>query len=211
MLCLSPDFLENRVMRKSPQQQRSKQMVNTLLEATAKCIALRGLDNTSTPAIAEMAGVSVGSLYQYFDGKEALLAALLNKLALDVGTTLKHIPLSEGIALRTLIEQAIDMGFSLLNSSDGLYLELVRNWHRLPTEQVADVLQQHFSETARMYFIKHYHQYPIVDLQARLFIIINSTLFTMVRLASQQHESLLSEKSVRDGLVNMIVGYLEQV
>jgi hypothetical protein len=33
----------------------------------------------------------------------------------------------------------------------------------------------------------------------------------MVRLASQQHESLLSEKSVRDGLVNMIVGYLEQV
>ena len=46
-------------MRKSPQQQRSKQMVNTLLEATAKCIALRGLDNTSTPAIAEIAGVSV--------------------------------------------------------------------------------------------------------------------------------------------------------
>ena len=42
----------------------------------------------------------------------------------------RHIPLNEGVTLRTLIEQAIDMGFSLLNSSDGLYLELVRNWHR---------------------------------------------------------------------------------
>lgn len=43
-----PCFLEIRVMRKSPQQQRSKQMVNTLLEATAKCIALRG--DLITPA-----------------------------------------------------------------------------------------------------------------------------------------------------------------
>ncbi len=203
-------FLENRVMRKSPQQQRSKQMVNTLLEATAQCIAQRGLDNTSTPIIAEMAGVSVGSLYQYFDSKEALLEALLNKLALDVGKALTNLPLVEGANLRAMIELAIDLGFNLLNSSDGLYLELVRNWHRLPTQQVTDVLQQHFSETARIYFIHHYQQYPIIDLHVRLFIIINSTLFTMVRLASQKPEGLLSEKAVRNGLVNMIVGYLEQ-
>lgn len=196
-------------MRKAPQQKRSKQMVAILLDATAQCIAQRGLDGTTTPVIAEMAGVSVGSLYQYFDGKESLLSALLDKLAHDVANALKHIPLTEGAGLRSMIEQAIDLGFGLLNSHDGLYLELVRNWHRLPTQQVADVLQQHFLETARLYFIKHYHQHPIEDLQVRLFIIINSTLFSMVRLASQQGV-WLSEQAVRNGLVDMVVGYLEQ-
>ena len=68
-------------MRKKPQQQRSRQMVDTLIEATARTIAQRGLDGATTPAIAETAGVSVGSLYQYFDGKEALIAALRSVLS----------------------------------------------------------------------------------------------------------------------------------
>lgn len=71
-------------MRKRPQQQRSRQMVDTLIEATARTIANHGLDSTTTPLIAETAGVSVGSLYQYFEDKDALIAALLDKLARDV-------------------------------------------------------------------------------------------------------------------------------
>lgn len=196
-------------MRKQPQQQRSRQMVQTLLQATAQAVSRYGIDGTSTPVIAELAGVSVGSLYQYFDSKEALLEGLIDQLAFEVTTTLKHLPVPDNMSLRDLIGQAIDFGFSLLHRSDGLYLELVRNWHRLPTEKVADIFQQHFFETARLYFIQHYQKYPIPDLQVRLFIIVNSTLFTMVRLASQQ-QALLPEAAVRQGLIDMIVGYLEQ-
>ena len=53
-------------MRKAPQQARSRQMVDRLIDATATCIAERGLTDTPTHAIAETAGVSVGSRYQYF-------------------------------------------------------------------------------------------------------------------------------------------------
>lgn len=196
-------------MRKAPQQERSRQMVQTLINATAKCIAERGLDGTSTPVIAEMAGVSVGSLYQYFNSKEALIEALLDKLTQDVATAVQQIPLGAGWTLREMIGGAIDLGFGLLHSADGLYLELVRNWHRLPTQRVADVLQQHFLEGARLYFIQHYNAHPITNLQVRLFIIINSTLFTMVRLMGQENAAI-PERAVRDGLVDMIVGYLEQ-
>ncbi|MEL0028459.1 MAG: TetR family transcriptional regulator [Perlucidibaca sp.] len=49
-------------MRKRPQQERSRQMVAALIEATARCITAHGLDNTTTPRIAEIACVSVGSL-----------------------------------------------------------------------------------------------------------------------------------------------------
>jgi AcrR family transcriptional regulator len=195
-------------MRKRPQQERSRQMVDTLIEATARVISQRGLDGATTPLIAEAAGVSVGSLYQYFEGKEALIEALVEKLADDVATALKRLPLSEDASLHELVAAAIHFGFAMLNSRDGLFLELVRNWHRLPTQMVADVLQQHFLELARVFFLKHYHDHPIENLQVRIFIIANSTLFTMVRLISQEN-LMIRQEAVAEGLITMIVGYLE--
>lgn len=47
-------------MRKAPQQQRSKIIVDHILEATQQCIAQYGLLHTTTPKIAEKSGVSVG-------------------------------------------------------------------------------------------------------------------------------------------------------
>lgn len=62
--------------RKSPRQQRSQQTVDTILQATARVLAEYGYAGTNTNLIAETAGVSVGSLYQYFPNKNALIAAL---------------------------------------------------------------------------------------------------------------------------------------
>lgn len=62
--------------RKSPRQQRSQQTVDTILQATARVLAKHGYAGTNTNRIAETAGVSVGSLYQYFPNKNALIAAL---------------------------------------------------------------------------------------------------------------------------------------
>ncbi|HCT40110.1 MAG TPA: TetR/AcrR family transcriptional regulator [Moraxellaceae bacterium] len=195
-------------MRKRPQQQRSRQMVETLVDATARCIVENGLDGATTPRIAELAGVSVGSLYQYFDGKEALIEALVERMAADIAKGLKRLPMEPTGNLRDMISAAIRFGFTLLNSGDGLYVELVRNWHRLPTQKVADTLQQHFLELARLYFLKHYREHPVENLQVRTFIIVNSTIFTMVRLISQDHP-LVRQEDVAEGLIEMIVGYME--
>ena len=196
-------------MRKQPQQERSRQMVATLIEATSRCISRHGLDGTTTPLIAELAGVSVGSLYQYFDSKEALIKALIQKLLNDVTQALKSVPIEQNATVRDLVGNTIRLGFALLHSNEGLYLELVRNWHRLPTQDVADTFQQHFMEMARFYFLKHYREHPIQNLQVRLFIIINSTLFTTVRLLSQDNP-FLNEEEVIQGLTDMIAGYLER-
>jgi AcrR family transcriptional regulator len=63
--------------RKLPRQQRSKATVDTILEATVRVLLARGYQGTTTIAVAERAGVSVGSLYQYFPNKDSLIAALL--------------------------------------------------------------------------------------------------------------------------------------
>jgi AcrR family transcriptional regulator len=60
-------------------QARSRTTVEAILTATARILVERGYAKTTTVAVAERAGVSVGSLYQYFPGKDALIAALLER------------------------------------------------------------------------------------------------------------------------------------
>ena len=65
--------------RKLPRQHRSAATVEAILEAAARILERGGPDALNTNSVAAMAGVSVGSLYQYFPGKEALLAELVRK------------------------------------------------------------------------------------------------------------------------------------
>src|SRR5271156_5410834 len=63
--------------RKAPGQARSKETVNVILEASARILESDGLRGFNTNAVAAKAGVSVGSLYQYFPNKDAILLALI--------------------------------------------------------------------------------------------------------------------------------------
>jgi AcrR family transcriptional regulator len=65
--------------RKTPTQPRSEQTVAVLLEAAAQVLERDGLEGFNTNAVAERAGVSIGSLYQYFPGKDALVLALMRR------------------------------------------------------------------------------------------------------------------------------------
>lgn len=65
--------------RKKPQQQRSRATIDTIFEATIQVLLANGFDKTTTIQIADRAGVSIGSLYQYFPNKRALLAAIVRR------------------------------------------------------------------------------------------------------------------------------------
>jgi len=65
--------------RKTPTQPRSERTVAVLLEAAAQVLERDGLQGFNTNAVAERAGVSIGSLYQYFPGKDALTLALMRR------------------------------------------------------------------------------------------------------------------------------------
>lgn len=67
--------------RKRPRQRRSKATVDAILEATAQVLVEHGYDKTSTNRVAKRAGVSIGSLYQYFPNKEALVGELVDRFA----------------------------------------------------------------------------------------------------------------------------------
>jgi len=65
--------------RKTPAQSRAVETVAIILEAAARILEERGFAGYTTNAVAERAGVSVGSLYQYFPGKDALTVALIER------------------------------------------------------------------------------------------------------------------------------------
>jgi AcrR family transcriptional regulator len=92
--------------RKSPVQRRSAQTVETVLEAAARILETDGLAAYTTNAVAERAGVSIGSLYQYFPNRDALTVALIER---------------ETAQLVADIESA-----SLVESSRGCVLAMVR-------------------------------------------------------------------------------------
>jgi AcrR family transcriptional regulator len=62
--------------RKLPNQERAKATVTAILDATARILADDGFEAVNTNRVAEVAGVSVGSLYQYFPNKAALVGAV---------------------------------------------------------------------------------------------------------------------------------------
>ncbi|HEY6877349.1 MAG TPA: TetR/AcrR family transcriptional regulator [Polyangiales bacterium] len=198
-------------MRKRPQQQRSRQVVASLVDATAVCVARYGFEATTTPKIAEIAGVSVGSLYQYFESKETLFEALMERLGEDVSRILSvGAQLGQHLPIEQQIGSAIRGALALLHTNEGLYLELVRNWHRLPTHRVADIVERHLLDLMRIYFTKHHREVRVHDLHTKIFIIVNSTIFTVVRYLSGEHP-LISEDEIARGLTEMIDCYLRNL
>ena len=98
--------------RKQPRQERSKITVDAILTATARILTEEGYEKASTNRIAEVAGVSIGSLYQYFPNKESLVAELLKKHSNDMVeimesklNSLTDVPLE--IAVPELVKAAI--------------------------------------------------------------------------------------------------------
>src|SRR3954469_24279894 len=98
--------------RKRPRQARSKATVDTILEATTRVLVKQGFDGLSTNAVAAAAGVSIGSLYQYFPNKEALVSALIERHIEDMNSALlaelsrvARLPIAE--AARCVIELTI--------------------------------------------------------------------------------------------------------
>ena len=65
--------------RKQPKQARAQATIEAILEAAARILVQDGIEAASTNHIAERAGISVGSLYQYFPSKEAVIYALVER------------------------------------------------------------------------------------------------------------------------------------
>ncbi|MFT4114468.1 TetR/AcrR family transcriptional regulator [Silvibacterium sp.] len=112
--------------RKSPVQARSTASVDAILEATLQVLLREGREGLTTTRVAMRAGVSVGSLYQYFPNKSSLLQAVLRAhLERTYGATVAAGEKYRGLPLRAmgkgLLADFLAMKFEHIEASLALY------------------------------------------------------------------------------------------
>jgi AcrR family transcriptional regulator len=113
--------------RKIPAQARSAATVEVILQAATQVLLASGFEQMSTTRIAERAGVSVGSFYQYFPNKRALLAALVHRHVSEVAARAERACHAvHGATIRkmceTLVNAFIDAKTERADLSRALYL-----------------------------------------------------------------------------------------
>lgn len=109
---------EENSIRRKPKQARSQQRVDHLIDTAAALFAEKGYDAVTTNAIAERAGMSIGSLYQFFPNKEAILDGLAERYVQDMRGQMGQIFSDQmsSVALPGLINDLID-GLDTFNVS----------------------------------------------------------------------------------------------
>jgi AcrR family transcriptional regulator len=112
--------------RKQPRQARSQATVDAIFDATIQVLLAEGLPKLTTIKVAERAGVSVGTLYQYYPQKEALLFAVLQRHLNALSATLVRAAESvHGAALavmvNTVVSAYVKMKTQNIDASRALY------------------------------------------------------------------------------------------
>jgi AcrR family transcriptional regulator len=112
--------------RKTPVQARAAVTVEAISEATIQVLLSHGAERLTTTRVAERAGVSVGTLYQYYPNKQSLLFAVLEDHLDKVSAALeaacehaRHKPLTEMV--REVVEAFVDAKMARTDVSMALY------------------------------------------------------------------------------------------
>ena len=112
--------------RKTPVQARSAATVEAISEATIQILLAHGSDRFTTTRVADRAGVSVGTLYQYYPNKQSLLSSVLENHLNTVTAAVEraceqacHKPLSDMI--REMVEGFVDIKIERADISVALY------------------------------------------------------------------------------------------
>ena len=196
--------------RKTALQKRSRVTVNALLEATARILIREGFDKASTNRIAEVAGVSVGSLYQYFPSKEALVAALIDRHNQEVMQAVQG-ELAEAVNLP--MKQAVRKLVAVAVKAHRIDPKL----HRVLAEQIPRVGRLEKAETFNRqnyalfaaYLERHRDEIRSVDLGLAAFVCVTS-IEALTHTAVLHHEIVSDEamEALVGETTRLVVGYL---
>ena len=126
-------------LRKQPVQQRSAKRVEQMLEACAALIDELGYDGVTTTLIAERAGVAVGSLYQFFPDKRAVVQAL----------TKRHLDYFTKQIEERLDWVSLDHWWEGVDKIVDIYVEMYRNIPGFSRVRFGDVIDLRFIEDGR--------------------------------------------------------------
>lgn len=194
--------------RKQPRQERARATVDAILGAAAQVLVVEGYDRASTNRIAARAGVSIGTLYQYFPSKEALVAALAQRhsetmMAL-LGQTVQDLagaPLE--LAVHTFVRAMLHV--------HAVEPEL----HRVLSEQVPRIngfawlaeINRTAQALVQAYLQGHRERLRVQDLDTAAFLLV-TTVEAVTHVAVLERPEAVGSQQLADELCALVLRYL---
>ena len=194
--------------RKRPNQRRSKATVDAVLQAAANVLSKEGYEAATTNRVAKEAGVSVGSVYQYFPSREALVAELIDRQAdrmlgmlTDQLSEVATAPLED--AIRTMIHALFDA----LAEDAPLNAVLLQS---LPLVGRIDRLREWESRAAKMvqvYLTFHRDRIAIDDLETGALLLVHLADTTAMTFTTY-HEDRLRTGKLKAEITDLVTRYV---
>ncbi|GMU03956.1 TetR/AcrR family transcriptional regulator [Corallococcus caeni] len=194
--------------RRAPRQERAQATCDAILTATARVLLRDGYEAASTNRIAQEAGVSVGSLYQYFPSKEGLVTALMEqhraRTLADFEAGL--VPLAGQplpVAMRALIRQvlAVKRENPRLNQVLHELMPRMRQWG------LSDVYSQRLHRLVRAFLAPRFEDLRPRNLDMAVFILVNA-VEALCHTALTERPDYVEDDAFVDEIAALATGYL---
>ncbi|RWM05475.1 MAG: TetR/AcrR family transcriptional regulator [Mesorhizobium sp.] len=198
--------------RKNASQDRSRATVDALVDATARILVRDGFDRASTNRIAEEAGVSIGSLYQYYPSKEALVAAVIDRHNHDIMRVVRRVfaevasqPVER--AVRRLVAVAIEAH----RIDPKLHRVLAEQIPRTGRLENVEAFNREAHALFKSYLESHSDELHAADLGLAAFVCVTSieALAHAAVLHSSEKLSNKAAETLIDEATRLVVGYLK--
>lgn len=196
--------------RKLPQQDRSRVTVQAILEATTHILTEEGYEKANTNRIAERAGVSIGSLYQYFPNKESLLTALIeqhvNEMLELVESKLNHL-------FEAPVEVAVPELVRAVIAAHAINPRLHKVLHEeIPRSERSQEIQkanERIVELLQAYLARWQDSIQPQNLAMTVFI-LSCTVESLCHSAVIEHPQFVTDNRFEDEVSKLLIGYLVQ-
>jgi AcrR family transcriptional regulator len=193
--------------RKEPRQGRSKQMVDVILEAAARVFDRQGYQEATTNHIAETAGVSVGSVYQYFPNKDALLTALHERHLLRMQAIVdRALDATHGRTLREAIEGIVAAVLQAHREEPRLQRVLHVEFPYFERPASVSTSARHLFERSRALLSEHRERLGREDLDLATYMVLK-LVESLVHTAVLEPPAA-GEKALEAAIADAVEGYL---
>lgn len=193
------------LMRKRPQQARSRALVEAIVEAGARILGRLGWAGFTTNAVAEAAGVSVGSLYQYFPDKHALIGAIRRRHLQDCLCAVRdkrYLPTGQQ-PLRRIAQALVDAMIAVHAEHPGLHRALL---DELPLDEATSDPHSPFEQEYLTNFQEIAAACGAGEAARTIGTIVSDLVDGVIHNAVRR--GTLKEPAIREELVEVLVLYL---
>jgi AcrR family transcriptional regulator len=189
-------------LRKSPRQARANAMVDVIVEAAARILSAPGGPRLTTNAIAARAGVSVGSLYQYFPNKQAILRALIARELARAEARRPTVLDDASVPASKRMRAAVDWQLDARHDTP-LSRALMREYERIVPAEERQALAQLKAARVRRTIGAN-------DNEEMVAFIVEVCIEAVAKAATERRPEWLSSQVFRAEIARLLGGYLER-